>query len=301
MSQAITNQKRQELLAFIQRYLAPEPVLRAVVGIGSIATGNMRPGSDIDAILFFDPLDLYIVPAEFIWLPSDGSFHSIFSKETAVQEEGIQFDFTRVDLNQWADPTFVWPEGRRTELSEGWLAFEQGDARTQPVRQLIAERTAYTDPIRIQRLDEALVWLDQHLKWDDPQEVWHSLGAIIAHDRLHAAYDYLVQALFAYNRRWRPWRNREMSYLLQLPWLPNNFAQRVLTALNAPTHDYSGSQARFAMLRALFDELLARLVEDDLYTPADPVGEAFVRRAEEPGRAWNMAEWNAEHRKRDRG
>lgn len=180
------------------------------------------------------------------------------------------------------------------ELAEGWIAFDRVGA----VSQLIATRTAYSDQIRMERLDEALVWLDQHLKWDDPQELWQSLGPAIAHDRLHAAYDYLVQALFAYNRRWRPWRNREMSYLLKLPWLPDEFAQRVLTALNAPGHDYAGYYARFTMLRTLFDEVRAQLVQAGLYAPDDPVGEAFVRRAEEPGRAWNMDEWNAVHRNR---
>lgn len=288
-----TTEKRRQLLAFIQRKLAPEVAIQGVVGIGSIATGQMRPGSDIDAVIFMEPFDPYIVPAEAIWLPDDDSFHSIFSKEPGVQENGLQFDFTRVALDEWADPAFVWPEGRRAELAEGWLAFD----RTGAVSKFIASRTAYTDAIRQERLDEALVWLDQHLKWDDPQEVWGSLGPAIAHDRLHAAYDYLVQALFAYNRRWRAWRNREMSYLLQLPWTPPDFDQRVLTALTAPGHDFAGYQARFGLLRTLFEEVVAQLVSDALYDRDDPVGEAFVRRAEEPGRAWNMAAWNTEHQK----
>lgn len=294
MRTSVTDQKRHELLDFIQTNLASEPAIQAVIGIGSIATGRMRPGSDIDAIIFLDPFDPYIVPAEFIWLPSANSFHSIFTQEPGVQEGGIQFDFTRVDLKAWRHPGFVWPEGRQAELTEGWIAFD----RAGTVGQLIAELTAYSDAVRMERLDEALVWLDQHLKWDDPQELWQSLTPAIAHDRLHAAYGYLVQALFAYNRRWRPWRNREMSYLLKLPWLPDEFAQRVLTALNAPGPDYAGYQARFTMLRTLFDEVRAQLVQDGLYAPDDPVGEAFVRRAEEPGRAWNMDEWNAVHRNR---
>ncbi len=289
-----THEKRQALLAFIQRVLEPEPAVQAVIGIGSIATGQMRPGSDIDALIFFEPYDPYIVPAESIWLADDGSFHSIFSQDASVQEAGLQLDFTRCALNEWADPTFAWPEGRRAELAEGWLAF----ARTAATRQLIEARAAYPDDIRRARLDEALIWLDQHLKWDDPHEMWQSLGPAIAQDRLHAAYDHLVQALFAYNRRWRIWRNREMSYLLRLPWLPPKFDERVLTALNAPAHDFAGYTRRFAELRTLFDDLLAQIVSDGLYPQDDPVGDAFIRHHEEPGRAWNMAEWNAAHRAR---
>jgi hypothetical protein len=238
-----------------------------------------------------DPLDLYIMPAEFIWLPSDGTFHSIFSREEGVQETGIQFDFVRVDLQQWSDASFEWPEGRRAELYEGWMAFD----RTGKIARLLAERMTYSDEIRIKRLDEAITWMDQHLSDDGPEQRWNSLGPAIAHDRLQAAYDYLVQALFAYNRRWRPWRNREMSYLLALPWLPAGFAERVLPALNAPSLDRDGSMARVETLRTLFADLLTQLLAEGVYTE-DPIGESFARSHAEPGRAGNMEEWNARHR-----
>lgn len=51
------------------------------------------------------------------------------------------------------------------------------------------------------------------------------------------------------------------------------------------------------MLQALFAELLARFQADNLYGE-DPIDEAFIRGAEEPGRTWNMREWMAEHRRR---
>jgi hypothetical protein len=288
-----TQRKREELDTFIKRALAPYAAIQGVVGIGSIATGHAHAGSDIDALVFLDPLDLYVVPAEFIWLPSDSSFHSIFSREEAVQETGIQFDLVRVDLRQWSDPSFEWPEGRRAELYEGWMAFD----RTGKIARLLAERLTYSDEICIMRLDEAITWMDQHLSDDQPEQGWDSLGPAIAHDRLQAAYDYLVQALFAYNRRWRPWRNREMSYLLALPWLPTGFAERVLPALNAPSLNRDGYVDRVEILRLLFADLLTQLVAEGVYAE-DPIGESFARRHAEPGRAWNMDEWNARHRQR---
>jgi hypothetical protein len=178
-------------------------------------------------------------------------------------------------------------------LSAGWVAFD----RSGRVSELIAARTAYPDELRLARLDEAVTWLDQHLADDGPQIRWDSLGPAMAHDRLHAAYGYLAQALFACNRRWRPWRNREMASLLALPWLPEGFAGRVLAALNAPSLDYDGYMSRVAALRGLFEDVLARLVAEGVYA-GDPIGEAFVRSHEEPGRSWNMAGWNAEHRRR---
>ena len=284
-----TEKKRKQFNDFIQRVLAPEAAVKGVVGIGSIATGHMRPDSDVDAVIFFDPLEYYIVPAEAIWRPGDNTFHSIFDNEV----EGLPVDFLRLEWQEWSDPDFEWPEGRRAELATGWLAFDPAGA----VARLIAERTVYAEDVRLERLDEAIIWLDQHLGGDKPQAVWDDLGPTIAHDRLQAAYDYLVQALFAYNRRWRVWRNREMSALLTLSWLPENFEERVLVAANAPSPDEGGYQARVESLRALFNDVLAQLVVSGDYSPT-PIDQAFIRRSEEPGRAWNMEEWNKFRRAR---
>jgi hypothetical protein len=286
-----TLQKRRDLTAFVERVLAPEPAVQAVVAVGSVATGRARPDSDIDAVLFLDPYDAYIVPAEFKWCPGDGSFHSIF--EDLRAREAIQLDFFRFALARWADPAYEWPEGRRAELAVGWPAFDRGGRASA----LIAERTAYTDEVRLARLDEAILWLEQHLSDDRPRRNWQSLGAAIAHDRLQAAYEYLVQGLFACNRRWRPWRNRQASALLSLDWLPERFAERVLPALNAPSLDEAGYLVRVEALRGLAGDLTARLVAEGVYG-ADPAAEAFIRSHQEPGLAWNMDEWNRIHRER---
>lgn len=291
MSTTITQQKRAQLRTFIERKLEPASCVCGVIGIGSIATGAMRANSDIDAIVLMQPLDLYVAPAEAIWMPEDDSFHSIFSQDAIVQEQGIQLDLVRADMTAWSNPNYALEEGRLAELAEGWIAFD----RAGKVARMVYARTAYPDELRMKRLDEAVITLDGHLKWDEPAEVWQSLGPARAHDRLNAAYFYLVQALFAHNRRWRGWRNREMSYLLKLPWLPHNFETRVLTAQNAPSLDFAGYAARFETLRALLDELLARLTTTGDYGD-EPIDEAFVRSHDEPGRAWNMQEWMQRHR-----
>jgi hypothetical protein len=107
----------------------------------------------------------------------------------------------------------------------------------------------------------------------------------------------VVQALFAYNRTWRIWKDREMTAFLKLPWLPESFNHHLLTALNAPSHDYAGYRLRVETLRYLFHEILDRLIADGIYGD-DPIIEAFIRSHEEPGRAWNMDLWNAKHRAR---
>jgi len=93
-----TLRKRQQLLSFIEKELAPHAAVRAVVAVGSIATGQARPDSDVDAYLFMEPLDLYIVPAESVWRERDNTFHSMFGDVGSDVDEGLQLDFHRVDL-----------------------------------------------------------------------------------------------------------------------------------------------------------------------------------------------------------
>ncbi len=288
-----TQKKRADLMLAIERLLAPEACVQGIVGVGSIATNTARAGSDIDVLVFMHPIDEYIVPAESIWCPWDNTFHSIFTKDTRVQDEGIQLDVKLCDVEMWLRDERVWPEGQRAGLTEAWIAFDRAGS----VTKLIAERTTYDDAICIAKLDEAVGTLEGLLLHDAPDRVWETLGPLIAFDRLNAAYVVLVQLLFVVNRRWRPWRTREMSHLLRLPWLPTNFDTRVLTALNAPSHTHEGYTTRTAMLKALFDEVLAKLQREGVYGD-DPVDEAFVRGHNEPGRAWNMDEWRAKHSQR---
>jgi hypothetical protein len=208
-------------------------------------------------------------------------------------KESISLDCLRLDLRLWAGPAFVWPEARRAELSAGWIAFD----RYGRITELIARHTAYSETLRLGRLDHAIIWLDQHLGNDGPKQRWDSVGPAIAHDRLQAAYHNLVEAIFAYNRAWLPWRNRQMDTLLRLPWLPENFKERVLQATNAPSLDFKGYMARVEALQSLFDDLLDRFIADGLYSAA-PVDQAFIRSHDEPGYAWNMDEWNAEKLRR---
>ncbi|MHB0878969.1 MAG: nucleotidyltransferase domain-containing protein [Anaerolineae bacterium] len=289
-----TARKRLDLQMAIQRLLAPERAVRGVVAIGSVATGHARDGSDIDAVVFMEPVDPYVVPAESIWCPSDNSFHSIFTDDRRVQEEGIQLDLKHLDYRRWSSACFEWPEPQRASLAEGWLAFDRDGA----IQRLVSERTAYDDVTRVSRLDQSVGVLAQLLGEGTPEENWDRLGPLHSFGRLAAASEGLVDALFALNRRWRGWRDRETEHLCRLPWLPADFERLSLPALNAPSICQDGFAARVAALRQMYAGLLARLQEEGFYGP-DPEEEAFVRSHDEPGRAWNMDEWNRRHRQRE--
>ena len=88
-----------------------------------------------------------------------------------------------------------------------------------------------------------------------------------------------------------------MSFLLALPWLPEDFENRALSAWSISSQDYAGYMNRVEVLRSLFKDLTTRLVKDGLYGD-DLLGEAFIRSHDEPGRAWNMDAWNVKHAQR---
>jgi hypothetical protein len=81
-----------------------------------------------------------------------------------------------------------------------------------------------------------------------------------------------------------------MSTLIELAWLPADFHEQALVAAAGSGHDRTGYEDRVHALDALLDGVLARSLELGIYEN-DPVGEAFVRSHDEPGRDWNMAEW----------
>jgi hypothetical protein len=285
-----SKRKRTELLTYIQREVVREPSVQGVVAIGSVSKGIARDDSDIDAVVFLEPFDLYAIPAEFKWLPDQGTYHGIFS----AVENSIQLDFKRLDLAQWSKQAYEWPESICAELSGGWIAFDRNDG----IQKLIAERTKYGDKMRQEHLDEAIVGLDWLLSEATTDRTWTTLGPSIAHYRLHSAYDYLMQALFAYNRRWRSLRSRELSDLLILPWLPERFEEQLLLAMNALSATQEGYQQRVVALRYCFNELVAKCQQDRLYGE-NAVSEAFIRQYDEPGRNWNMDEWNRKHEERN--
>lgn len=290
---APTHKKRADLMLAIERLLKPAPSVIGVVGVGSIALNTASEGSDIDVLVFMDPLDEYVVPAESIWCPWDDTFHSIFTEDSRVQNEGIQLDCKLCDLRQWQTDDSVWTEGQRAGLAHGWIAFDR-DGR---VADLIAARTRYDDATRLAKLDQAINELDQLLNWDAPARTWEKHGPLVAFDRLNAAYDALIKLLFALNRRWRFWRDREMTHVLRLPWLPAHAEKRLLLAQHAPSLNEAGYLAQTSTLAGLFKDCVAHLQAEGTYGD-DPTSEAFVRStAGDPGRVWDLQAWSERRRR----
>jgi hypothetical protein len=69
-------------------------------------------------------------------------------------------------------------------------------------------------------------------------------------------------------------------------------------ATNALSVTKDGYQQRVSVLHQFFNELVNKCQQDGLYG-GNAVSEAFIRQHDEPGRNWNMDEWNKKHRERN--
>lgn len=296
-----SERKRQELLDYTLSVLADHDAVRGVVATGSVAMGRARagddavPGSDIDAVVFMDPLDLYISPAEFVWRPADNTYHSIFADDPELDRVGSQFDLDRFDLAVWQSLDFDWPEPRQAELADGWIAYDP----TGQIEQLIKARTSMSYEQRLTILDETISQGIGLIPDDDAENHWNKLGSAEAMDRLQAGYQQLTRGLFAYHRKWRPWRSRELRGLQNLDWLPSGFHDAPAALIATDGHDFAAYCRRAVVLRSALEEFIEKCQSGGIYGD-DPDNESFIRLHNEPGRAWNMDDWNNEYTKRTR-
>lgn len=92
-----TEQKRAELAAYIQAEVIPETSVQGIVVIGSVAKGTARSDSDVDAVVFLEPYDLYTVPAESKWQPGTREYHGIFSDVAKLRQARLDEALTKLD------------------------------------------------------------------------------------------------------------------------------------------------------------------------------------------------------------
>lgn len=284
---ASSDQRTTALLnSFIERHLLPVESFIGAVLLGSRAHDEARPSSDVDVLFIFEEVDERVVPGEFVWVPADDSFHSIF-EDGVDRNSAIQIDAVKRRLS-WREFDVDWPEGFRHDLSAGRVLAERG----RDVSGVIAARTHYPDDLRLERLGEAAGWADYHLT-DWRLEGWVERGGwLCANDQIDAAFEQLISALHAYNRTWLPWRYRRLKSTLGLPWLPAGFESEVDALQLLTARDVQALRARAAHVADPLTNLLRRADEEGL-TPG--LTAAAARPFSGLGFASNMEAWRKEH------
>ncbi len=271
---------------FIERELEVWPEFRAAMIVGSIAHGENRGDSDVDCIFVFDQVDERMVPAEFVWVPRTGSYHSIFEVEASVVA-GVQIDAWRVSTEDFRSGE--WDEGLRHDLAASIVIAD----REGTTSLLLQERLQYPDALRQCRIAEHFGRAGYYSEEWRVHE-WIGRGGLGgAHDQLTAAFEEVLKLLHAYNRVWLPWRYRWLVSARKLSWLPDGFHASVQTITTTKAQSQENLAQRRAAVTRLLDAIGVRLRAEGLV--AEP-GEAF--RATHPGLGYahNMEAWRKAHR-----
>jgi predicted nucleotidyltransferase len=251
---------------FVHRKLDVWPEFVAALIVGSVAHGEARSDSDVDCVLVFDKLGEAIVPAEFVWVPATDAYHTIFEVE-ATEVGGIQIDAKRVALDELRREE--WPESFKHELAHALVLYD----RRQAVAEILKERVAYPEPLRLSRIRDHSAWAAYYL------EEWRLLGWLDrggvegAHDQLTVAFEELIQLLHAYNREWLPWRYRWMVSAQGLSWLPDDYPQRAVEITSRVSASKESILKRRGEISSLLDDILDRLRSDGISAGPD---EAFI-------------------------
>jgi hypothetical protein len=270
---------------FVHRKLEVWPEFVAALIVGSVAHVEARSDSDVDCVLVFDTLNEAIVPAEFVWVPASDTYHTIFEVD-ASEVGGIQIDAKRMSLDDLRHQE--WPEGFKHELAHALLLSD----RRQSVSNILAERLAYPEPLRLIRIQTRLSWIAYYLeKWRLLR--WLERGGIgDTHDQLTAAFEELIQLLHAYNSEWLPWRSRWMASARRLSWLPQDFSQRSIEITSRIDATKESVLRRRGEINVMLDETLDQLQSEGIIANSD---EAFIAAHPGLGYAYNFDEWRQAH------
>ncbi len=271
---------------FVRRKLEVWPEFVAALVVGSVAHGEARADSDVDCVLVFDTLDEAIVPAEFVWVPATDTYHTIFEVE-ASDVGGIQIDAKRVALADFRGQE--WPESFKHELAHAIVLSD----RRQSVAAILEGRLAYPESLRLSRIRDHVGWAGYYL------EEWRLLswldrgGIEGAHDQLTAAFEEIIQLLHTYHREWMPWRYRWMVSAQRLPWLPDDYARRVVEVTSRIAATKESVLTRRSEFVLMLDTILDRLESEGLLAGLD---EAFIASHPGLGYAHNFDAWREAHR-----
>lgn len=236
---------------FVERKLVPWPTLEAALIIGSIGHDEDRPDSDVDMVLLFDPLDLRIVPGEFVWTPADDQFHTIWVEASDVG--GVQIDAKRLSVEHLERDEL--DDGFKHELAHAITLFD----RSGRVTKILERRLSYPDERRraLALRHRGGAGIYQSKVAAKSRERWISrIGWAGVVDLLVAGFGEVVLVIHAYNGEFPPYRDRWLLSVERLDWVPGGFAAFRDAVLSPAPAD---PETNFLRANEAFDRVLEQI------------------------------------------
>ena len=292
-----SRRKVGQVREFIAARLAGEPSFRGAVVTDSVAHGDARADSDVDMFLIFRPLDLAIVPGDFVWSPRLDRY---FGRSEQLPEDPdlLHVDAQRVDLDRLAAGEAS--ELERHLLADGLLVWERGD----DCARVLANVSEYPARLRRDRLIDLYYQVNYHLR---PAKAlaWYERGdGRLAHAHFDAGIDYFLKFMFAWHGAWLTWPNKRVQYLRARPDPVGGFEDCLGQVMLVRDFGRAELERRIGALSGYMDKMAALMQGERILPPDSPLDFAYGHSHPEIGLRHSMAEWrraNAEHLRKNRG
>lgn len=269
---------------FIAARLAGEPSFHGAVVTDSVAHGDARADSDVDMFLIFRPLDLAVVPGDFVWSPRLESYFGR-SEQLPRDPDLLHVDAQRVDLDRLAAGEAS--ELERHLLAGGLLVWDR-DHACAPVLEKVSR---YPDRLRRERLIDLYYQVNYHLR---PAKAlaWFERGdGCLAHAHFDAGVNYFVRFMFAWHGAWLTWPNKRVQYLRGRPDPVGGFEDCLEQIMLARDFGRPELERRIGALAGYMDRMESLLQKEQILPAEAPLDFAYGRSHPEIGLRHNMAEW----------
>lgn len=291
-----SRRKIKQVRDFIAARLVGEPTFRGAVVTDSVAHGDARADSDVDMFLLFRPLDLAIVPGDFVWSPRLDSYFGR-SENLPRDPDLLHVDARRVDLDRLAAGEAT--ELERHLLAGGLLVWDRDDGCA-----AILDRVAgYPPRLRRERLIDLYYQVSYHLR-PAKAMAWYERGdGRLAHAHFGAGIDYFVEFMFAWHGAWLTWPNKRVQYLRARPDPVGGFEECLGQVMLARDFGRLELQRRLDALSGYMGKMEALLQREGILPLAAPLDFAYGQAHPEIGLRHSMAEWrraNAERLRKNR-
>lgn len=279
-----SRRKIGQVRDFIAARLAGETSFRGAVVTDSVAHGDARADSDVDMFLLFRPLDLAVVPGDFVWSPR---LERYFGRSERLPKDPdlLHVDARRVDLDRLAAGEAS--ELERHLLAGGLLVWDRDDS----CAGILERVSAYPARLRRERLIDLYYQVNYHLR---PAKAlaWYQRGdGRLAHAHFAAGIDYFLKFMFAWHGAWLTWPNKRVQYLRARPDPVGGFEECLGQIMLVRDFGEAELNRRISALTRYMEKMESLLQSAQILPPEAPLDFAYGQAHPEIGLRHSMEEW----------
>jgi len=238
---------------FVER-LKNKKEVEGIVLLGGLGVRNfLDKHSDVDIAVFVNYQDheLKLPPA---WLPRF-DFHVKLPKPIEGIED-IEFNVHQQILS--AELDHEWDEGKKEAYSRGNVVYDRRGFLTK----FLEDKLAYSAEERQRKLIEIIGQLPWYSEINPRRQI--ERGFIHnAHDLLNQTGEMIVEALFLFNRRYRPHKKWRLETSFRLPWVPRKYEVYMKEALLIKDYTPEDIERRIVVFKQLIAPLQEQLIAND--------------------------------------